>query len=195
MFPPGSEPKWTRIAVDARVAGVVPREGGDAEVGEVDKPDVQRVRAALAGGLAVGRALLVLVPLVVEEPVGAGEGEREPGVRRGGGLATGEGVVQDRHLLGDLRVGDVAGTVLAGHHVDVDRNRGGDRGAAPSELPFAFRIDLVRDSIAFCCFSETSRWSVPCLLRAASEPVGTAQLEPRWRRRRFAWHEQVPREW
>src|SRR6266508_1789617 len=115
-------------AVDARVVRVVPRERGDAEVGEVDQPDVQRVRPALAGLRAVGRALAVLVPLVVVPAVGAGQREGEAGVGGLRRLLAGVGLVQHRDLVGDLLVGDVAGAVGGSHHVHVDRNgRAGQR--------------------------------------------------------------------
>ena len=111
-------------AVDCRVTG--PREGGDAQVAEVDQPDVQVGEGALAGLLPVGGAGLVLVPGVVVEAVGACQGEGETGVGRLRGLLARVGLVQHRDLVGDLLVGDVALAVLSGHdvHVDLDAGRG-----------------------------------------------------------------------
>src|SRR3954452_12565472 len=112
-------------SVDARLLGVVPGEGRDAQDGiEVDQPDVQRVRAAPASLGAVRRAGLVLVPGGVEVAVGPGEPERETGVRGGGWLSAAVGLVQHRDLLADLGVDDVAVAPGLGHHVDVHRDRG-----------------------------------------------------------------------
>ena len=89
---------------------VVPRERRDAEVLEVDQPDVQRVRRR-PGGSARGtsRTALSLCHGVVVVAVDAGQREREAGVGGGAGLAA-----RRRSLLSTAicwliwRVGDVA---------------------------------------------------------------------------------------